>query len=271
VIDKRLTKRARRCNFGLCLNKRNTITPKDNSDICLTACWLIFGSLSAWRLWESSILLRVVTWLILPVYLRLHWVFPRPFKELPKTAWILLYAACLSFAIAEITQSLPGSLYALAFVAALIGSVALEAAHFVKQADQRRDVFLLAISILTAFAPSIGLGILVMAERIPYLAPAALFSLPFMPLAYFYAIYRRQLGGLEVRVNRFISLYGFLILFGTTMSIVVIPITSLDIGPGTWILLDILLVLFTAIVGVTGFPVFQAFVEKRFLGIKLPY
>jgi len=61
----------------------------------LTGFWLIFGSLSAWHLWESSILLHAITWLLLPVYLHLHWVFPRPLKELPKTAWILLRSGSL--------------------------------------------------------------------------------------------------------------------------------------------------------------------------------
>ncbi len=237
----------------------------------LTACWLIFGSLSAWHLWESSILLRALTWLLLPVYLHLHWVFPRPLKELPKATWILFYAAGLSFAIGEITQSLPKNWYPLAFLAALLGSIALEVIHFIRQADQRRDVILLAISIFIAFIPPIGLSLLVTAETIPYIGPAALFALPFMPLAYFYVIHRRQLGGLEIRINRIISLYSFLILFGTTILMLVVPITSLDIKPETWIFLGILFILLTAFIAVTGFPTFQAFVEKRFLGIKLPY
>jgi signal transduction histidine kinase len=238
----------------------------------LTGLWLIFGSLSAWHLWGSSILLHAITWLLLPVYLHLHWAFPRPFnKQLPKTAWILFYVAGLSFAIAEITQSLPKSLYVLAFLAALFGSIILEVIHFIRQADQRRDVLLLAISIFTAFVPSIGLGVLVITRSAPYIGPGALFALPFMPLAYFYVIYRRQLGGMEVRINRLISLYAFLILIGTGVLMLIIPITSLNLEAGTWIFLGTLFILLTAFIAVTGFPVFQTFVEKRFLGIKLPY
>lgn len=237
----------------------------------LTALWLIFGSLSSRHLWASSILLHAVTWILLPVYLHFHWVFPRPLKELPKAAWILIYLAGFFFAAAEITQSLPKSLYAFAFLAALIGSIVLVITHFVRQADRRRDVSLLAVSIFVAFVPSIIFGFLVIVGAAPYLGPAALFALPFMPLAYFYVIYRRQLGGLEVRLNRFISLYAFLIVFGTALLILVVPMTSLDISLEIAIFIGVLVILAAIYIAITAFPVFQAFVEKRFLGIKLPY
>lgn len=237
----------------------------------LTAFWLILGCLSAWHLWESSTLLHAVTWLLLPVYLHLHWVFPRPLKELPKGAWILFYLAGFSFAIAETTQSLPRNWYALAFLVTLFGSITLEIIHFTRQADQRRDVLLLAVSIFIAFVPSIGFGFLVMIGTVPYIGPATFFALPFMPLAYFYVIYRRQLGGLEVRLNRFISLYAFLVLLGTALLMLVIPATNLDIKPERWFFIGIMLILFTAFIVITAYPVFQAFVEKRFLGIRLPY
>lgn len=237
----------------------------------LTALWLIFGSMSASHVWESSILLHAVTWLMLPVYLHLHWVFPRPLVELPKTVWIFFYAVCFSLAAAEIIQALPRNLYAFAFLITLLGSILLEAAHFIQHIDQRNDVTRLAISTLIAFIPSIVFGALIAVGATPYIGPAALFSLPFMPLAYSYIIYRRQLGGLEVRVNRFISLYLFMILFGTALSIIIVPLASLTIDPETWIFLGILLIMSTAVAVVIVFPPFQTFVEKRFLGIKFPY
>jgi signal transduction histidine kinase len=237
----------------------------------LTALWLIFGSLSSFQLWGSSLLLHAVTWLLLPVYLHLHWVFPRPLSELPKTAWILVYLAGFLFAAAEIAQVLPKSLYALAFLTALLGSLVLEITHYIRQTDQRRDVSLLAVSIFLSFTPSIIFGILVIAGAAPYFAPAALFAMPFMPLAYFYIIYRRQSGGMEVRLNRLISLYAFLILFGTVLFSLVIPITSLNNNFETLVFIGVLVILASIFMAITIFPAFQAFVEKRYLGIKLPY
>ncbi|MBC7877577.1 MAG: hypothetical protein H7Y59_10440 [Anaerolineales bacterium] len=237
----------------------------------LTALWLIFGSLSSRHLWGSSILLHAVTWLLLPVYLHFHWVFPRPLKELPKAVWILIYLIGFSIAAAEFTQSIPKSLYAFAFLATLLGSIILEFVHYIRQADQRRDVMRLVIAIIVAFVPSIVLGVFVIASSVPNIAPIALLALPIMPLAYFYVIFRRQLGGLEVSFNRFISLYAFLIFFGTALFFLVIPLTNLEIDQQTTIIIGMLVLLVVTYLAITIFPVFQAFVDQRVLGIKLPY
>jgi len=237
----------------------------------LTALWLIFGSLSTFQLWESSILLHAFTWLLLPIYLHLHWVFPRPLKELPRTVWTVIYLIGFAFTAAEILQTLPKSLYALAFLAALLGSIILEVTHYIRQVDKRRDVSFLATSIFVAFFPTIIFGILVVAGTAPTFGPATLFSLPFMPLAYFYVIYRRQSGGLEIRLNRLISLYSFLIFFGTVLFSLIVPITSLDINLETSIFIGVLVILAATSMAIITFPIFQAFVEKRYMGIKLPY
>lgn len=237
----------------------------------LTALWLAFGSLSYSHLWGSSILLHAVTWLILPAYLHFHWVFPRPLKELPNAAWIVFYSLGFALALAEFFQALPKSLYAVGFLAALLGSVILEGLHYLRRKDQRRDILFLITGILVAFIPVIGLGILVIVGSAPTLAPAALFSLPFMPLTYFYLIARRQLGGLKIRVNRFISLYAFLILFGTVFLALAVPVTNLNASFETAVLLGIFIFLGTAYLAITFFPVFQAAVDKRFLNIRLPY
>ncbi len=237
----------------------------------LTALWLIFGTLSHSHLWESSILLHAVTWLLLPVYLHFHWAFPRPLKELSKTTWGVIYLAGFVFAAAELLQLLPKNLYVFAFLIALLGSIILEGSHYKQQADRRRDVITLAIAIAVAFVPSMGLGVLIINREVPYLGPAALFALPIMPLVYFYVIYRRQLGGLEVRLNRFISLYAFLILFGTALLLLVGPIMNLEMSAETAIIIGVLVVVAAMYLAITIFPIFQTFVEKRFLGVRLPY
>ncbi|MBI2331816.1 MAG: hypothetical protein HYU84_06615 [Chloroflexi bacterium] len=237
----------------------------------LTALWLIFGSLSSRRIWESSILLHAVTWLILPVYLHLHWAFPRPLKELPKAVWAFVYLVGFSLAVAEIFQLSPKSLYVLGFLIAVIGSIVLQVLHYIQQPDQRRSVGLLAISILIGFSPSIMLGIFIMNGAVPLLGPAALFSLPFMPLMYFYVIYSHQSGGLEIRLNRFISLYAFLILLAMVLMLPIIPVERLLISHENWIFIVLMMAATTGILSILLFPRFQAFIDQRFLGIKLPY
>ena len=237
----------------------------------LTALWLIFGSLSSRHLWESSILLHATTWLLLPVYLHLHWVFPRPLKALPKAFWIFMYLLGASLAVAEIFQLPPKSLYALGFLIAVIGSIVLQILHYIQQPDQRRSVGILAISILIAFAPSILLGIFIVSNVVPAIAPLGLFSMPFMPLMYFYVIYSHQSGGLQIRLNRFISLYAFFVLIGLLLLLPVIPIARIPILHEVWIFIALVLAAVTGILSILFFPRFQAFVDQRFLGIKLPY
>ncbi|MBL8088986.1 MAG: hypothetical protein JNJ43_01565 [Anaerolineales bacterium] len=235
----------------------------------LTALWLIFGMLSHSHLWESSILLHAFSWLLLPVYLHFHWVFPRLLKPVHNAIWGGIYFICLCFAIAEIFQALPKFLYAIAFLIALLGSFIIEIFHYSKHKDQRRDVQMLALALVIAFLPAISLGILIIAGSVPNVAPLALVAFPFMSLAYFYGIYRRQLGGLEVRISSFISVYAFLILVGSALAILVIPFIHLDIELETGVAIGIVIALALIYFSIETFPKFQTFVEKRYLGIKL--
>jgi signal transduction histidine kinase len=237
----------------------------------LTGLWLILGSLSTWQLWGSSILLHAVTWLLLPVYLHLNWEFPRPLGNMPKALRIAIYVIGFSFAMAEVLQVLPYSLYALAFLTALLGSIILEAVHFIRQKDQRRNVVMLTLSILIALTPSIGFGVIVAISGYASIGPLALLALPFMPVSYIYIIYRRQLGGLELRANRIVSTYAFLILLGTLLTLGIVPITFLSIPNEIVIFLTILISSLMAVVSIVAFPAFQAFVDQRIFGIKLPY
>jgi signal transduction histidine kinase len=234
----------------------------------LTALWLILGSFSAWHLWESSILLHVVTWLMLPVYLHLHWVFPKSLRSLPKWFTSLFYGICVLFAISELAQIPPRDLYALAFLAALLGSVILQGIHFVRRPEQRREVGFLAITILLVIVPLLSLYISGLSSKV---APFIFLTLPFIPLAYFYVIYRRQMGGLELRANRLVSIYAFLILLSTILLLLLRPVALMPISHEATIFLTVVIAASTAFVSILIFPSFQAFVEQRFLGIKLPY
>lgn len=237
----------------------------------LTALWLIFGSLSSRHLWGSSILLHATTWLILPVYLQLHWVLPRPLKVLPKAFWVFMYLLGFSLAAAEIFQLLPRSLYALGFLLAVMGSIVLQILHYIRQPDQRRSVGILAISTFIAFSPAILLGVLIISGGAPVIAPLGLLSMPFMPLMYFYVIYSHQSGGLQIRLNRLVSLYAFFILLSILLLLPVIPIARLSISHEAWIFITLVVAAVAGILSILFFPRFQAFVDQRFLGIKLPY
>lgn len=237
----------------------------------LTGLWVILGALSARHLWESSILLHAATWSLLPIYLHFHWLFPKPLKPAPKPVVIILYAASLPLILGELFQIFPQSFYALGFLLTLTGILVLQIIHFIRHREERRDVRLAAFAILLAILPTIALSVFGAAGVIPLIAMLGLLTLPFMPLTYLFIIYRNQLGGLEMRANRFISIYAFLIILGTILIILITPTVSLRIPGNTSVLLALGMTLFTTFISIQIFPAFQAFVEKRLLGIKLPY
>ena len=191
----------------------------------LTAMWVIAGSgLSAYHIWDSAIVLRVVIWLSLPVYLHLHWVFPRSLGKLPPLLIWLGYGVAVCFAIAQGFGLLPNGLYILVFLMAVGGSLILLLVHLWRQPSIRRDFRLPLIVLILAVAPAVIWAIVdSIVGSSTWYRSVGLLGLPFLPLAYLYAAFRRRLGSLEMRVNRFFSIYLFIILLG----IIFLPLLAL--------------------------------------------
>ncbi len=237
----------------------------------LTGFWVIVGSVSAWRVWGTSLLLHSVTWLLLPVYLHLHWIFPRPLKKIPTWGWGLAYITGGALAVGELLQVFPRTFYSLGFLLLLTGSIALLIVHAIRQPAQRQEMILLGITVLVALIPVISLGLAGVSGRIPQIGPLALLALPIIPGAYFYIVYRRQLGGLELRANRFLSIYIYLTLLGTVLLFLIAPAVLSPISQGALVFFSVVIASLTALISIFAFPVFQRFVDTRLLGIKLPY
>ncbi|MDD2694758.1 MAG: ATP-binding protein [Anaerolineales bacterium] len=172
--------------------------------------------------------------------------------------------------IAQGLQLLPKGLYYLGFIVALLGSLILLIAHAVRQPEVRRDLRFLLVAVFLALIPSIGIGLASGIVSIPPgVSSLGLLSFPLIPFGYLYATYRRQLGEFELRLNRLISLYLFLILLGTLMvPLVVVTTTRIQSPEGTMVL-EITGGLLVILITVFGFPLFQNFMERRWLGIRL--
>ena len=190
---------------------------------------------------------------------------------MPTWAASIFYLIGSALAIGELLQWFSRSFYALGFLLALAGSFILLIVHFVRQPAERRVVVPLFASILVALFPAISLSIAGVSKSIPTFGALAFLALPLMPGAYFYIVFRRQLGGMEVRTNRLISAYIYLILIGTVFLLLIAPALLLPISSGTVIILAMVLSALTTIGSIFIFPRFQDFVERRFLNIKLPY
>lgn len=237
----------------------------------LTALFLVSGNLSSWRLWESSTLLHMSAWLMAPVFLQLHWEFPRPLRKTSRAFWSLLYAAASLLALGEALHILGRGIYALGFFTALAGSIILLCARLALQKTGRREAALLLLSITIAFSFSMAVAAAIASGIAFDPGWLTVFSMPFMPFAYFYLIYRRQLGGMETRANRIVSTYAFLILLGLAFFIVITAVIRTQPAPETWAAITAALSLAFTLFTAAYLARFQKFIDRRVFGISLPY
>ncbi|MBW8011765.1 MAG: hypothetical protein FVQ83_11080 [Chloroflexi bacterium] len=238
----------------------------------ITAFWLAAGSgPSVDHVFGAAIALRSAIWLSVPIYLHLHWVFPKRLSKLPRAVWWFVYSGGIIFAVAQIFQVIPPDLYFSGFLLALIGSVILIFLHYLLQKEERNEILLITRATLIAFIPPVLIGFVSDPSlSTSYLLVGSMLAFPLIPGTYFYTLFRRQLGDMELRANRFISIYLFIILLGSGLLIIILLVhTIIDFPMGSAII-SIAIAIPTAIFAIAAFARFQRFVESRILGIPLP-
>lgn len=218
----------------------------------LTAIWITMGSgLSFYHIWGAAVFFRMFIWVSVPVYLRLHWLYPQPFKKLPNFVTVGIYVIAIGFAIAELFQPFSRNFYLVGFLMSVGGSFLLLIAHAILQPKTRRDLLIVAFLALT---PAMLLGLLGAFGMLSLLSGATILSLGLLPFTYLYACYRRQLGKSELRVNQLIAVYLFIILLG----ILLVPLTTLAntlmVWDGADKFIEVTVVFFTALVSILVFP-----------------
>jgi len=237
------------------------------ADNYLTGMFIMLGAVSSFQIMASAILLRVVAWLLFPAYIHFHWIFPRSLRHLPRWLRLVFYALCGAIALWQLFQANPGPLYFVAVILAFGGSILLLIAHYIFQPEYRRELGILAVAAFFSLGFTIAASIVGSGGRTPPGAVLSLVALPILPGAYFYVLYQRDLGVLELRANRAISIYFFIILLGISL---LLAFGFLDTTPEAFVFAASLIALIAALVGILLFPAFQSFVERRILGIKLP-
>lgn len=253
------------------------IRPKDTRWLLLiafnflTALWLVVGSgPSHWHTSGSALILKVTVWLCLPVYLHLHWNFPTPLKKLPASLFWALYALGFGLALLELFQWLPPNLHLTGFLLAIGGSLLLLTAHVIAQPEQWASIRFLLIALVMVMLPIIVVSILGLFGGDLRFMTLALLGLPLIPTAYVYAIYRHQFGRLEIRANRLITLYLYLILLSSVVLIFGVVLSRLFSLSSMSILVALIAAVIAALITTVKFSAFERFVEKRILGIALP-
>lgn len=235
----------------------------------LTALWLAGGgSVSSWHVGYGALKLRFFIWLSVPLYLHLHWVFPRPLWPIPPFFWRIAYLVAGTLAVAQLFQLLPPALFFVGFLLAVGGSMILLALHFLYQPDERRKIALLVIVATLALLPALAIGIGGALGVLPSNAAVGLLPLLALPLAYLYTAARHQLGHYELRVNRLIALYVFFSLLGT-VALILVPLAHAMIEPERAVGLTLLTSFLTAIVTVFAFSPFERWFEHHLLGMPL--
>ena len=188
-----------------------------------TATYLAVG-MSISQLLYSSFFIHAVTWLIAPLYIHLHLEIPNPiFRPVRRRYLVLLYLTGALLASLEVVRILPRQAFYLGLAAAIIGSLGLLAYRLLTKltASERLALRLMFLGIGLAFLPGllfVVTPIISQGNAPPNAALTATYmALPLLPAFYFYAIYKRSLGGLEFRANRALSLYSFVLLYSLTI------------------------------------------------------
>ncbi|MCW5877626.1 MAG: hypothetical protein KIS80_02010 [Anaerolineales bacterium] len=233
----------------------------------VTAIWFMAGTLSRFGVLLSPLILRMGIWLSLPIYLHLHWVLPREIRRLPRFVWFALYGLSILAALGYLFGYTPYDSYLSAFLVAVLGSVALLTYRFFLCQAERKEIGLILFGAGVAFLPAAVVALTSLQPDASATLPGYVISMMALPGAYLYIAMRRRLGDLEVRANRAISLYLFLVLM-VTFSLLLLPITTL-LFPGLAGAGGVVVV--TAVVAslfsILGFSGFQKFVERKILGI----
>jgi len=196
----------------------------------LTAIWIVVGSIANWQVSASRYVAIAVGWTMVPVFLHLHLTVPNPLLTRNKNLIIpVLYGTTFVLAIAELLKLIPRSTSILAIGLAILCSFGLLVYRtFSKNtpASDRHSARLMLAGLGLAFGPALLLVMLPLLASVSVPGTLGLgiafISLPILPISYTYAIYKRQLGALEFRTNRLLSLYSFILVYPTLFIVVLL-------------------------------------------------
>lgn len=253
------------------------VRPKDERRLLLAAfdyaiaVWLAVGGLSVYNIWKSPQVFASAMWLFLPIALHFNWAFPHSLKRLPTAIWVVIYLIGIGFAIRVWLVPSTINSYPIAALLAIMGGLLLTALHVIYQPRERRRMVLLLVSVALAIAPAILLNILRLTNRNNYyLQELALWVLPLIPLMFFFTVYRQQMGGMELRANRAITLILFGVILFTVTLILITTSNLIFTDAGAHLSFSLFLTILIGLASALLYPNFQSWVERKLLGMPLP-
>ena len=204
----------------------------------ITGLWIAIGTVSFSQILGSVYLSIGLSWLIMPVYLHLHLLMPSPI-QLKGRWWIpALYVIAGLMGLLNILGILPLSTYYFALVIGIGGSLLLLLMRTLGTGlpAERSALNLMSLGIGVSLLPGILLYLLPNIFVKDYTAtPTVTFlvtiAIPTLSFFYTYALYKHRLGDQEVRANRALTSYSFVIIYATLFIFAFVLI-------GQWITLD---------------------------------
>lgn len=236
-----------------------------------TAIWFATGFVSLTRLWHSMNIYLFAVWLNLPLTLHFNWEFPKPLRRIPKGILILLYGIGLGMAI--LAQFVPyiHDHTLVALMLAAISGIVLMLIHYGTQPSVRGQLKFLIFALTLSITPALILTFARLKDT-NFLAFETLgeWALLFIPVAFFYMVYRHQLGDLELRANRAVTLLAFSVLLLSATFLVAFLVNQSLQTTGLTLLQGLIAIVAAALIGIILFPIYQRWFENRILGIPLP-
>jgi HD-GYP domain-containing protein (c-di-GMP phosphodiesterase class II) len=191
-----------------------------------TAIYLAIG-MAAYYVAYSNMVLHALTWLIVPIYLHLHLTIPNQLLQHRRRYYVYsFYIIAIPLSLLELFQILPEQAFFLGLVPAILGSLGLLTYRLFTplSASERLALRLMFLGIGLALIPSLILVIIPLLFQVVFPQITGRFisfvAIPLLPFFYIYAIYKRSMGGFEVRANRLLSLYTFLLLYGLVLILI---------------------------------------------------
>jgi signal transduction histidine kinase len=232
--------------------------------------WIIFGAVASTHMLYSGTLLRMTSWALLAIGIHFHWIFPRPLIRLDRWVYWLLYLICAGFALAELFQLLPSMTYLYVIVFTVLVSQGLLLVNFLLHPDLRQQVglpLLVIPFILMILIPTI---LLIYISGLSFLDEVGILVLVVLPVTYFYVLYSRQVGGMQFRAHLTISRLVFvtLVFMGAAILATLCNLISDDMR--FLAIIGVITTILAAWAGVAWYPKFEAWFEKRFLGMPVP-
>lgn len=251
-----------------------------------TALWISSGM--GQQAGGASYVFHAVIWFFLPLAIHLHTILPSELfgRRFRRGLLATLYAGGLAMAVLDALYLLQGFAYSfvLCTLAAIVVSVGLLLLRLVLPVDSATKVAarIMIFGVVLGLVPFLTFhGVLlvwikhlVLAGRdlnwfTPYILGVSAVSVPILPMAYIYAIYKHHLGALEFRANRLLGIYTFSSLVFASYAMIFFGLS------GRWETIrgDFLAAVFIiSLLFVMGVPLlrdrFLALVDRHIFGIK---